>query len=135
MFHRSVGSISKSSHKYMKNKDPIDEETFMLSSSIFHVGSVGLMVEENSKAPIRKQVRGGGMRFERDMSAGCGCGFRIFVGVLVHVWLVGAVAYAYQEVPMTDGGTLTGTVKLQGKRPVPRGFNPKDHGMIRSVAR
>ena len=57
------------------------------------------------------------------MSVGCCWGIRTFVGVLVYVWLLGAEAYAYQEVPMADGGMLAGTVQLQGKRPVPRGFN------------
>jgi hypothetical protein len=30
---------------------------------------------------------------------------------------------AYQEMPVTDGGTISGKVTLQGKKPVPRGFN------------
>jgi hypothetical protein len=30
---------------------------------------------------------------------------------------------AYQEMPVTDGGTITGKVTLKGGKPVPRGFN------------
>ncbi len=32
-------------------------------------------------------------------------------------------ARAYQEVPVPDGGTITGKVTLKGGKPVPRGFN------------
>src|SRR5438445_13157424 len=32
-------------------------------------------------------------------------------------------AIAYQEVTVTDGGTITGKVTLKGNKPVPRGFN------------
>jgi hypothetical protein len=32
-------------------------------------------------------------------------------------------ATAYQEVPVTDGGTISGKVTLKGGKPVPRGFN------------
>jgi hypothetical protein len=31
--------------------------------------------------------------------------------------------FAYQEVPVTDGGKITGKVTLKGGKPVPRGFN------------
>ena len=32
-------------------------------------------------------------------------------------------AWAYEELPVTDGGTLTGTVTLDGKVPKPKGYN------------
>lgn len=54
------------------------------------------------------------------------CVRRGYRGMLVTGFslLLGASgAYAYQEVPVTDGGTLTGTVKLGGGKVVPRGFN------------
>jgi hypothetical protein len=44
-----------------------------------------------------------------------GLGFTIILGV--------SGAYGYQESPVTDGGTLTGTVKLKEGKAVPRGFN------------
>lgn len=36
---------------------------------------------------------------------------------------VASPSYAYEEVPVTDGGTLTGTVTLLGKAPRPKGYN------------
>lgn len=54
------------------------------------------------------------------------CVRRGYRGVLVTGFslLLGASgAYAYQEVPVTDGGRLTGTVKLGGGKVAPRGFN------------
>ncbi|MBI3809963.1 MAG: carboxypeptidase regulatory-like domain-containing protein [Nitrospirae bacterium] len=44
-----------------------------------------------------------------------GIGFSIFVGTS---W-----AQAYQEKPVTEGGSLAGQVTLKGGKPVPRGFN------------
>src|SRR5262250_3176233 len=40
-------------------------------------------------------------------------------------WIVmtGAPAWAYEEVQVSDGGTLTGTVKLDGQVPKPKGYN------------
>jgi len=40
-------------------------------------------------------------------------------------WLVmsGATAWAYEEIQVSDGGTLTGTVKLEGLVPKPKGYN------------
>jgi len=40
-------------------------------------------------------------------------------------WLVmsGATAWAYEEIQLSDGGTLTGTVKLEGTVPKPKGYN------------
>lgn len=40
-------------------------------------------------------------------------------------WLVvaGATAWAYEEIRVLDGGTLTGTVKLEGVVPKPKGYN------------
>ena len=32
-------------------------------------------------------------------------------------------AYAYEEITVSDGGTLMGTVKLEGKVPKPKGYN------------
>src|SRR5262249_24870936 len=36
---------------------------------------------------------------------------------------IGTSAYAYEEITVTDGGTLTGTVKLDGQVPKPQGDN------------
>jgi len=40
-------------------------------------------------------------------------------------WLVvaGTTAWAYEEIQVSDGGTLTGTVKLEGQVPKPKGYN------------
>jgi len=50
---------------------------------------------------------------------------RTLMSVLVPVLCVGVgqAANAYEEVPVTDGGTLTGTVKLIGDVPKPKGYN------------
>ena len=63
------------------------------------------------------------MGFRDGASIACNWGFRTVIGLFVSVVLLGAEAYAYQEVSVTDGGTLTGIVKFKGKKPVPRGFN------------
>ena len=45
--------------------------------------------------------------------------------VLIAVATIGlsSSAYAYKEVTVSDGGTLTGTVKLEGQVPKPKGYN------------
>ena len=50
-----------------------------------------------------------------------GFGLILSVGLSLHIPMSGA--FAYQEAPVTDGGTLTGKVTLAGGKPVPRGFN------------
>ncbi|TKB72144.1 MAG: carboxypeptidase regulatory-like domain-containing protein [Nitrospira sp.] len=46
------------------------------------------------------------------------------VAVFVTVMLVGiSTAWAYEEVPVTEGGTVAGTIRLVGGKPVPKGFN------------
>jgi hypothetical protein len=46
---------------------------------------------------------------------------RIVAGLLAVS--LGASAYAYEEITVTEGGTLTGTVTLQGQIPKPKGYN------------
>jgi len=36
---------------------------------------------------------------------------------------IGSSAWAYEESPVTEGGTLVGTVTLEGKVPRPKGYN------------
>ena len=36
---------------------------------------------------------------------------------------VGEVAWAYEETTVSEGGTLVGTVTLEGKLPRPKGYN------------
>ena len=49
------------------------------------------------------------------------------VGFIVFVFFglmsVSDDGWSYEEVPVTNGGTLTGEVKLVGKTPVPKGYN------------
>ena len=49
--------------------------------------------------------------------------WHITLGVGVVTLLAVSQARAYQEVPVTGGGTITGKVTLKGGKPVPRGFN------------
>jgi hypothetical protein len=47
---------------------------------------------------------------------------------LVAVWIVaaswfGGTVWAYEEAPVSDGGTLVGTVMLEGEVPKPKGYN------------
>jgi len=49
--------------------------------------------------------------------------YALLMSLSVGSLLTGASALAYQEVPVTDGGTITGKVTLGGAKPVPRGFN------------
>lgn len=53
------------------------------------------------------------------------CFPRILTAVLVPVLYlgIGQVAGAYEEIPVLDGGLLTGTVKLMGDVPKPKGYN------------
>lgn len=46
---------------------------------------------------------------------------QLLAGVMV--LSVGAHAYAYEEMTVLDGGTLVGTVKLDGTVPKPKGYN------------
>ena len=45
----------------------------------------------------------------------------IVAGVMV--LCLSSPAYAYEEVPVTDGGTLSGTVTIEGDVPKPKGYN------------
>ena len=36
---------------------------------------------------------------------------------------VGEVAWAYEEITVTDGGSLSGTISLEGQVPRPKGYN------------
>ena len=42
--------------------------------------------------------------------------------VLIGGWF-GGTAWAYEEIAVTDGGTLSGKVVLDGKVPMPKGYN------------
>jgi hypothetical protein len=42
---------------------------------------------------------------------------------VVATFTIGSPAYAYKEVTVSDGGTLTGTVTLEGQVPKPKGYN------------
>lgn len=46
----------------------------------------------------------------------------ILLLLLIVVWL-GGTAWAYEEITVTDGGTLSGKVVLDGKVPTPKGYN------------
>ncbi|RMH08709.1 MAG: carboxypeptidase regulatory-like domain-containing protein [Nitrospirae bacterium] len=48
----------------------------------------------------------------------------LMTGLIVSLSLIfPAFGWAYEEIPVTDGGTLTGTVTLVGKVPKPKGYN------------
>src|SRR5438874_10978903 len=49
--------------------------------------------------------------------------YALLMSLSVGSLLTGASALAYQEVPVPDGGTITGRVSLSGAKPMPRGFN------------
>ncbi len=49
--------------------------------------------------------------------------FALLVSLSVGSLLTASSVFAYQEVTVTDGGTVTGKVTLKGGKPVPRGFN------------
>ncbi len=45
------------------------------------------------------------------------------VGIVAFSYGLPGLARGYEEVAVTDGGTLTGTIKLDGKVPSPKGYN------------
>lgn len=47
----------------------------------------------------------------------------LLVALIVAVTGVGEPAWAYEEVPVVDGGRLIGAVTLEGKIPKPKGYN------------
>jgi len=63
------------------------------------------------------------MRFGKVVRSVCGWGLGAVLGLCSGLAVPGGTAFAYQEAPVQDGGTLTGTVTLAGEKPVPRGFN------------
>ncbi|MDH4081906.1 MAG: carboxypeptidase regulatory-like domain-containing protein [Nitrospira sp.] len=48
---------------------------------------------------------------------------RYVVIAVVMTFAIGSPVYAYKEAAVSDGGTLTGTVKLDGQVPKPKGYN------------
>ena len=60
-----------------------------------------------------------GGRFRLSMRWGC----RILLGLGLSTTFGMSGVAAYQESPVTNGGTLVGVVTLKGDKPVPRGFN------------
>ncbi len=63
------------------------------------------------------------MEYRKKISHQMRLGFQVMLGVGLSFLLGASGAYAYQEAPVTDGGTLTGKISLRGGKPVPRGFN------------
>src|SRR5581483_2896171 len=59
------------------------------------------------------------MRWERRMMRNA----QAMLWMSVMALLFAAPAGAYEEVTVTDGGTITGTVTLSGGKPTPKGFN------------
>ncbi len=51
------------------------------------------------------------------------CYYALVVSLSIGSLLTVSSAPAYQEVTVTDGGTITGKVTLKGNKPAPRGFN------------
>ncbi len=51
------------------------------------------------------------------------CHYALLLSLSVGSLLMVSSALAFQEVTVTDGGTITGKVTLKGGKPVPRGFN------------
>ena len=51
------------------------------------------------------------------------CCYALLMSLSVGSLLTASSALAYQEVQVTDGGTITGKVTLKGNKPAPRGFN------------
>src|SRR5437867_11131492 len=49
--------------------------------------------------------------------------FALLVSLSVGSLLTASSVFAYQEVTVTDGGTITGKVRLKGNKPAPRGPN------------
>jgi len=50
-------------------------------------------------------------------------GFNLIAGMLTSFLLCAGTALAYEEITVTDGGTLRGTVTLVGEIPKPKGYN------------
>jgi polysaccharide lyase family 4-like protein len=50
-------------------------------------------------------------------------GYRVLLGLSLGMMLGVSGVGAYEEVPVTDAGTLVGVVTFKGGKPVPRGFN------------
>src|SRR5438132_8735691 len=51
------------------------------------------------------------------------CCYALLMSLSVGSLLTASSALAYQEVQVTDGGTITGKVTLKGNKPAARGFN------------
>src|SRR5881628_3788788 len=51
------------------------------------------------------------------------CCYALLMILSIGSLLTVSSALAYQEVTVTDGGTITGKVTLKGNKPAPRGFN------------
>jgi hypothetical protein len=49
--------------------------------------------------------------------------FRLISGIIVSFLMSMGHALAYEEITVSDGGTLTGTVVLEGQVPKPKGYN------------
>lgn len=47
----------------------------------------------------------------------------LLMAAMAWACFAGVPASAYEEVPVTDGGTLTGAITLEGKVPKPKGYN------------
>ena len=45
------------------------------------------------------------------------------MGLCLWLAVTSSVAWAYEEVPVTDGGTISGKVTITAGKPVPKGFN------------
>ena len=43
--------------------------------------------------------------------------------LLLATYLSGGAAWAYEDITVSDGGTVLGTVKLEGHVPKPKGYN------------
>ena len=48
---------------------------------------------------------------------------RIILLLLLAVFFCGTTVWAYEEMVVSDGGTVFGTVKLEGHVPKPKGYN------------
>jgi len=47
----------------------------------------------------------------------------MLIGGVILILLLGWPVWAYEEIPVTNGGTLTGTITLTGSSPRPMAFN------------
>ena len=48
---------------------------------------------------------------------------KVFISALFSIILLTGQTWAYEEITVTDGGTITGSVTMKGGRPTPKGFN------------